>query len=65
MKKPVLGELGHIAIRTTDTEKAMAYLREKGIGFDESTAGRGDDGRVRVIYFDRDIAGFRFHLAQK
>ena len=43
----------------------MAYLREKGIGFDESTAGRGDDGRVRVIYFDRDIAGFRFHLAQK
>ena len=65
MKKPFLGELGHIAIRTTDTERAMAYLREKGIGFDESTAGRGDDGRVRVIYFDRDIAGFRFHLAQK
>ena len=68
MNESILGraqERGHIAIRTTDTERAMAYLREKGIGFDESTAGRGDDGRVRVIYFDRDIAGFRFHLAQK
>ena len=65
MKKPFLGELGHIAIWTTDTEKAMTYLKGKGIGFDESTAGRGPDGKIRVIYFDKDIAGFRFHLTQK
>ena len=43
----------------------MAYLKEKGIEFDESTAGRGPDGEIRVIYFARDIAGFRIHLAQK
>ena len=65
MKMPFLGRLGHVAIRTNDTEKAMEYLKGKGIAFDESTAGRGPDGKVRVIYFAEDIAGFRFHLAQK
>lgn len=65
MKYPYLGELGHVAIRCNDTEKAMAWLKAKGIGFDESTAGKGPDGKVRVIYFDKDIAGFRFHLTQK
>lgn len=65
MKKPFLGELGHIAIRTNNTEKAMAYLKEKGIEFDLSTAGKGPDGEIRVIYFAKDIAGFRIHLTQK
>lgn len=65
MKKPYLGRLGHVAIRTNDIEKAMAYLKTKGISFDESTAGRGPDGAIRVIYFAEDIAGFRFHLTQK
>ncbi len=65
MKKPFLGQLGHIAIRTNDTEKAMAYLKEKGVKFDDSTAVRGPDGRIRVIYFAKDIAGFRIHLAQR
>ncbi|MET0016199.1 VOC family protein [Oscillibacter sp.] len=65
MKKEYLGRLGHVAIRTSDTEKAMAYLKTKGIDFDESTAGRGPNGKIRVIYFAKDIAGFRFHLTQK
>ena len=65
MKSEFLGRLGHVAIRTVDTEKAMAYLMTKGIAFDESTAGRGPDGKIRVIYFAKDIAGFRFHLTQK
>lgn len=65
MKMPFLGRLGHVAIRTNDTEKAMEYLKGKGIAFDDSTAGRGPDGKVRVIYFAEDIAGFRFHLTQK
>lgn len=65
MKKNYLGELGHVAIRTNDIEKAMAYLEGKGIGFDASSAARDDAGSLRAIYFDKDIAGFRFHLAQK
>ena len=65
MKKPFYGEKGHIAIRTTDTEKAMAYLKEKGVEFEMDSAGRGPDGKIRVIYFAKDIAGFRIHLAQK
>lgn len=65
MKKPFLGQLGHFAIGTTDVAKAMKYLEGKGIAFDESTAVRGEDGKIRVIYFAQDIAGFRIHLTQK
>ena len=43
----------------------MAYLKEKGIEFDMSTANKGPGGEIRVIYFAKDIAGFRIHLTQK
>jgi catechol 2,3-dioxygenase-like lactoylglutathione lyase family enzyme len=65
MKTEYLGRLGHVAIRTNDVESAMEYLKSKGIAFDESTAGRTPEGKIRVIYFDKDIAGFRIHLTQK
>ena len=65
MKKPFYGEKGHIAIRTNDTEKAMEYLASKGIEFEMDSAGKGPDGKIRVIYFAKDIAGFRIHLTQK
>lgn len=65
MKMPFLGRLGHVAIRTSDIDKAMEYLKGKGVAFDDSTANRGPDGKLRAIYFAEDIAGFRFHLAQK
>ena len=71
MKMPFLGRLGHVAIRTNDfrstndIEKAMEYLKGKGVAFDDSSANRGPDGKLRAIYFAEDIAGFRFHLAQK
>lgn len=65
MKKPFLGTLGHVGIRTNNVAKARAYLEQKGIAFDESTAGYGPDGDLRVIYFKDEIAGFAFHLTQK
>lgn len=63
MKKKGLGELGHVAIGTKDVEKAMEYLMGKGISFDETTIGRNEAGRIRIVYFAQDIAGFRFHLS--
>jgi len=65
MKRPNRGEKGHVAIGTTDIEGAMAYLQGKGIGFDESSKGYTEDGKLRIVYFDKDIAGFRFHLTRK
>lgn len=63
MKKPWYGALGHVAIGTNDVEKAMEYLAGKGIAFDETTIGRNEAGKIRIVYFAEDIAGFRFHLS--
>lgn len=65
LKKPFLGRLGHIAVRTSNATAAKAYLESKGIAFDESTAGYAPDGSLNVIYLKDDIAGFAFHLVQK
>ena len=65
LKKPFLGELGHISIRTVDVEKAKAYLEEKGVAFNESTANYGPDGKLNTIYLQEEIGGFAFHLARK
>lgn len=65
MKKPFLGKLGHVAIRTTDPDKARAYLESRGVAFNESTANYGPDGELNTIYFQDDIAGFAFHLVRK
>ncbi len=65
LKKPFLGELGHISIRTVDVEKAKAYLEEKGVAFNESTANYGPDGKLNIVYLQQEIGGFAFHLARK
>lgn len=65
MKKPFLGKLGHVAIRTTDPEKARTYLEGRGVAFNESTANYGPAGELNTIYFQEDIAGFAFHLVRK
>lgn len=65
MKKQFLGRLGHVAIRTNDILDAKAFLEEKGVKFDESSAVYAPDGQLNVIYFAEDIAGFRFHLTRR
>lgn len=65
MKKPFLGTMGHVAVITNDAGKARTYLESKGIAFDESTASYAPDGRLMVVYFANEIAGFAFHLKQK
>ena len=49
-------------MQTDDVEKAMAALREKGIGFDESSIRKNEEGRISFVYLKKEIAGFQFHL---
>ncbi|MCI8650712.1 MAG: VOC family protein [Anaerotruncus sp.] len=65
MKMPFLGRLGHVALYTDDAVKAKAYLEGKGVAFDETTAGYDANGRLMVIYFKDEIAGYAFHLKQR
>ncbi|MVB11975.1 hypothetical protein CAFE_27040 [Caprobacter fermentans] len=65
MKTKFLGRYGHIAIRTTDINRAKEYLESKGIAFNEESASRNEKGNLGAIYFQNEIAGFAFHLLQK
>ncbi|NLK63524.1 MAG: bifunctional 4-hydroxy-2-oxoglutarate aldolase/2-dehydro-3-deoxy-phosphogluconate aldolase [Tissierellia bacterium] len=62
MKSPFLGEKGHIAIKTNSVDRAIAYLSEIGITFDESTRKSDSDGKTKAIYLRGEIGGFAIHL---
>lgn len=64
LKKPFLGEHGHIAIAVNNVKRAQAFLERKGFAFDEDTAKISSDGRKTVIYLKEQIAGFAIHLIQ-
>lgn len=59
------GTHGHIAIGTSDCERAMYYLQNsKGVDFDMETA-RFKNGKVTFVYLKGEIGGFAFHLVEK
>lgn len=58
------GEHGHIAIGTSDCERAMYYLEKKGIEFDLETA-KYKQNRLTSIYIKACIGGFAIHLVEK
>ena len=61
---PKLGRLGHIAIGTNSTERAVAYLKSQGVKFtDEYKTVK--NGKLIAIYLDQDFGGFAVHLVQK
>lgn len=64
MKKPYLGKNGHIAIGTTDVEKAVEYLKSQGVEFDMDTAKYKND-KMTAVYIKEEIGGFAVHLVQK
>lgn len=59
MKKPFLGECGHIAIGTKSLVRAIAFYERIGVKFNMDTA------KPVAIYFADDIGGFAIHLVQK
>lgn len=64
MKSPYFGRLGHIAIRTPQVERAVAYLRTRGVLMNERSA-KSDDMGLLAVYFEQEVAGFALHLLRK
>ena len=65
MKKPYLGERGHIAVGTNNVDRAVYHLGRQGIAFDESTRKTDGKGKTKAIYLKDSFCGFAVHLVQK
>lgn len=64
MKSMYLGTCGHLAVRTNDMGRAIAYLEEKGFKVDMQTAKYKND-KLIAVYLEGEIGGFAVHLLQK
>ncbi len=64
MKAPYLGKHGHIAVGTTDVDKAVEYLKSQGVEFNMDSA-KVKDGKTTAIYLKDEIGGFAVHLVKK
>lgn len=56
------GKNGHIGFKTNSVDRAVHYLKTKGIGIRPETAGYDANGNMKYVYLDVDIAGFAIHL---
>jgi len=65
MKSMGRGTHGHIAVGTTNVERAIYHLSKRGIEFDEESATFNADGSRKFIYLKDEIAGFGIHLVEK
>ncbi|NLB15396.1 MAG: bifunctional 4-hydroxy-2-oxoglutarate aldolase/2-dehydro-3-deoxy-phosphogluconate aldolase [Clostridiales bacterium] len=65
MKKPYLGEKGHIAIGTNFLDRAMFRFETMGFKFDRSQDKFNDRGDLKAAYFADEFFGFAIHLIQK
>lgn len=64
MKKPYLGEKGHIAIGTPDVAAARAYLEDRGIQFLPETEKKKNEV-LTAVYLAQEYGGFAIHLVEK
>jgi 2-dehydro-3-deoxyphosphogluconate aldolase/(4S)-4-hydroxy-2-oxoglutarate aldolase len=62
MKFKGVGDHGHIAIKTSNVDRAVYHLEKRGIEFDYSTATYNSDGSMKFIYLKDLIGGFGVHL---
>lgn len=65
IKGKFLGTMGHIAILTNNTQRAVSYFEHRGIAFDKNAENRSENGKLNTIYFKDEIGGFAIHLKQK
>ena len=63
MKGTGRGTHGHIALYTEDIELAMEDLSRKGITFREDSIRYKEDGKIRLVYFEKELFGFAIHLS--
>jgi 2-dehydro-3-deoxyphosphogluconate aldolase/(4S)-4-hydroxy-2-oxoglutarate aldolase len=60
-----LGQHGHLAIKTNNITRAVAYLERIGVPVALNTAKTGPDGKLLAVYLRNEIGGFAVHLLQK
>jgi len=63
-KNKYLGKHGHIAIATNDINRAITYLKMKGISIFLETK-KEKEGKLKAVYLDQEVSGFATHLLQK
>ncbi len=59
-----LGKNGHIAIKTNNIGRAIAYLQRNNVEVDMATV-KVAGGAVIAVYLKEEIGGFAIHLLQK
>ncbi|MDR3312605.1 MAG: keto-hydroxyglutarate-aldolase/keto-deoxy-phosphogluconate aldolase, partial [Spirochaetaceae bacterium] len=67
MKGNGRGTNGHVGIKTWDVERALAYCERHGfkaVTDSASWTGTPEKSPLRLIYLDREINGFAFHLVR-
>lgn len=64
MKSMYLGEKGHLAVRTNNIGRAVAFLEKKGYFVDPSTA-KCKGNKTIAVYLKNQVGGFAIHLLQK
>lgn len=58
------GKNGHIAIKTNNINRAIAFMERKGIAVDMSTAKGPAEGPPVAVYLKKEYGGFAIHLLQ-
>jgi len=64
MKSKGRGTNGHIALSTLSVDRALAWLSAFDIHPIEETIKR-ENGKIVLVYLDKEILGFSFHLNKK
>ena len=64
MKSMYLGENGHLAIRTNNISRAIAYMEKHGFLMNDETC-KYKGKRLVAVYLKNEIGGFAVHLLQK
>jgi 2-dehydro-3-deoxyphosphogluconate aldolase/(4S)-4-hydroxy-2-oxoglutarate aldolase len=62
--KRMRGEHGHIGFSVHNMQRALAYLKRRGIGIIEETAQFDEQDIMRFVYTDLEVGGFAVHLRQ-
>ncbi|MDR2104471.1 MAG: hypothetical protein LBP51_01810, partial [Deferribacteraceae bacterium] len=62
--KSARGKNGHIGFSVNNLERAVFYLKSRGIGIIRETAQFDEHGVMRFVYTDLEAGGFAVHLRQ-
>lgn len=65
MKRPFVGQNGHICVDTRDLTRALAMLSRKGVEFDPELFMYDAKGNLVTAYMKEEIGGFAFHVRQR